>query len=62
MSMSTVLYLAQLDSLAAGSFPFTYNLKGFKSKGNRHHLPIISFERAYLNPSHPLLLIFLYPS
>ena len=45
MSMSTVSFLAQLDSgiLSIECFPLTYDLSGFKSRINRHLLTVGSF-------------------
>ena len=51
--MSTVSFLAQLDSghwnsLPIECFPLTYDLRGFKSRIDRHHLIAGSFETDFL--------------
>ena len=46
MSMSTVFFPCRAglwDSLPIDSFPLTYDLSGFKSRINRHHLTVRSF-------------------
>ena len=43
VSMSTVSFLAQLDSLPKECCPSTYDLSGFKSRINRHLLTVGSF-------------------
>ena len=46
MSMSTVFFPCRAglwNSLPIDSFPLTYDLSGFKSRINRHHLTVSSF-------------------
>ena len=43
MSMSTVSFLAQLDSPPVEGFHLTYGLNGFKSRINRHLLTVGPF-------------------
>ena len=65
--MSTVSFLAQLDSflalarlesLPAECFPLTYDINGFKSRVNRHLFSLGSFYTVFLYDFH-LFLLFL---
>ena len=59
MSMSTVSFLAQLDSSPAECFPLTYGLNGFKSRVNRYFLSAGSFSTDFLFALHLYRLLFL---